>query len=228
MIKAVIFDLDNTLVDFWAFKTKSVDSAIKAMIKAGLKINKKKAMRIISRFYKRHGMEYKYIFQEMLEEAYGRVDWRILAHGLVAYRKTRGNLLSSYKGVKPTLKKLKQKGYKLAIISDAPRLKAWVRLASMGIAEMFDAVVTFDDTGKRKPHSLPFKLVLKKLEIKPKESVMVGDNAKRDITGARKAGMKTVFARYGCAGRIKKTNADFEILKIEDLLDVIKWLEKKA
>src|SRR3989338_7310100 len=104
MIKTIIFDLDNTLIDFWKFKTRSVDAAINAMIKAGLKIKKGDAMKIIHNLYRGYGMEYKYLFQELLKRVRGKIDYRILGHALVAYRKTRGNLLVSYRGVKPTLR----------------------------------------------------------------------------------------------------------------------------
>ncbi len=224
MIKAIIFDLDNTLIDFWAFKTKSVDAAVNAMIKAGLDVSKKKAMKIIRLLYKKHGMEYKYIFQELLKKTTGKIDYKILSHALVSYRKTRGNLLVSYRGVKPTLAALKKKGYKLAIISDAPKIKAWVRLVSMNIENFFDVVITFDDTNQKKPHFMPFKKALQKLEIKPIECLMVGDNIKRDVIGAKAVGMKTVFAKYGYMGKFKKRrmHADFEISKVEDILKIVR------
>jgi putative hydrolase of the HAD superfamily len=158
-----------------------------------------------------------------------KVDWRILSHGLVAYRKTRGNLLIPYRKVKPTLSELKKRGYKLAIVSDAPRIKAWIRLVSMGIDDFFDAVITFDDTGKFKPNILPFQKALKELKAKPSEVLMIGDNIKRDIKGAKKMGMKTVFARYGNVKKISKkikSNADFEINNISEILSILKNLEK--
>ncbi len=51
--------------------------------------------------------------------------------------------------------------------------------------------------GKENQIRLPFNTVLKKLEVKPEEALMVGDWAERDIVGASKVGMKTAFARYG-------------------------------
>jgi putative hydrolase of the HAD superfamily len=124
--------------------------------------------------------------------------------------------------VKPTLSRLRKKGYKLAIISDAPAIKAWVRLVAMDMDSLFDVVVTFDDTKRRKPHYLPFKNVLEKLKLGPREVMMVGDNIKRDIVGARALGIKTVFARYGLVGKPRKAvKADFQIDKIEDLLKIM-------
>jgi FMN phosphatase YigB (HAD superfamily) len=52
--------------------------------------------------------------------------------------------------------------------------------------------------------------------------MMVGDNIKRDIVGARALGIKTVFARYGLVGKPRKAvKADFQIDKIEDLLKIM-------
>ena len=51
MIKAILFDLDNTLIDFMRMKEKSCESAIDAMILAGLKTNKKKATEELFKLY---------------------------------------------------------------------------------------------------------------------------------------------------------------------------------
>ena len=67
MIKAVIFDLDNTLIDFMRMKRISCDAAISAMIGAGLDVNKEKAMKILFDLYDKHGLEEKNIFQIFLK-----------------------------------------------------------------------------------------------------------------------------------------------------------------
>lgn len=223
MIRAIIFDLDNTLIDFFNFKNKCLNAAVDAMISAGLKMKKKKTREIIWKLYKKFGWEYKYIFQEFLKKVSGRIDYRILAHALIAYRKKRQGLLMPYPDVKKTLAKLK-KQYKLALISDAPGLKVWIRLASMNIDRMFDVVMTFDDSGKRKPHKLPFKMAVKKLKVKPGEILMVGDSIRRDMEGAKALGMKTALASYGrtLKPRKKPAGVDFMLKKFSDLLKVVK------
>ena len=57
MIKAVIFDLDNTLIDFMRMKQLSCDAAISAMIDAGLNVNKRKAMDELFSLYDKYGLE---------------------------------------------------------------------------------------------------------------------------------------------------------------------------
>ncbi len=220
MIKAVIFDLDNTLIDFMRMKRVSCEAAVSAMIDAGLDVKKEKAMKIIFKLYDVHGLEEGKIFQKFLKKLTGDVDYRILASGIVAYRRVKSGFLEPFPHTSYVLLKLKDKGKKLAIVTDAPRLKAWLRLAAMKIGDFFDVVVTFEDTKKHKPNNLPFEAALNKLKLKPEECLMVGDWPERDIKGAKKLGMKTCFARYGNR-KVKKSGADFEIDDIKELLNII-------
>lgn len=223
MVKAIIFDLDNTLIDFMKMKTISCEQAIDAMIDAGLKVDRKKALDELYTIYFKEGLEDPTIFQKFLKKITGCVDYRILAHGIVAYRQARIGFLKPYPGVKRTLLLLKHKGLKLAIVSDAPRLKAWIRLVNMGIDDIFDVVITFDDTGRLKPSSLPFKAALSKLKIAPVDALMVGDRPDRDVKGAKKIGMKTCFAKYGYTGINKSENIkiDFVINNIDEILKIV-------
>ncbi|MBI2664289.1 TIGR02253 family HAD-type hydrolase [Candidatus Woesearchaeota archaeon] len=221
MIKAVLFDLDNTLIDFMRIKKASVNAAINAMLKAGLKMSRKEAHRKLYEMYWRIGIEHQKIFQNFLTKMLGRIDYRILAAGIVAYRKAQSEVLKPYTNVVPTLKNLKRQGIKLAIISDAPRLKAWIRLTEIELQDYFDVVVAYDDTKQYKPHKAPFLAALKQLKIAPENCLMVGDRPERDIQGAKELGMKTAFAKYGAAKDLK-SQADYELGSIEEVLIVVK------
>ena len=221
MIKAVLFDLDNILIDFMKMKKHSCSAAIDAMIGAGLKVDHDKALKVLFNLYDKHGLEEGTIFQKFLKKTTGKVNYKILANGIVAYRRVRTGLLEAYPNIDYVLLKLKGRGIKLGIVTDAPKLKAWVRLAAIKLSNYFDAVVTFEDTKQLKPSKLPFKAALKQLKLKPLECLMVGDWPERDIKGAKALGMKTCFARYGNP-KAKKTDADYEISNIKMLLDIVK------
>ena len=94
----------------------------------------------------------------------------------------------------------------------------------MNIDSLFDKVFTFDDTGKRKPHHLPFINAIKKLELKPQEILMVGDSLSRDMAGAKALGMKTILAVYGRTLKPKKMpeNVDFMIDRIDRLTEIVR------
>ena len=224
MIKAILFDLDNTLVDFMKMKKKSCEAAVDAMIGAGLKIKKDQALEIIYEIYGRKGIEHQLIFQKFLKKAVAKIDYRILAYGILAYKKVRDLHLFPYSEAISVLKELKGK-YKLAIISDAPSVPAWIRLVQMELDNFFDVVITKGDVRKQKTSLTPFKRVLKELNVKPEEALMVGDNIERDIKMPKKLGIKTCFARYGRDYEepieASKSTADFEINNLRELLGVV-------
>ncbi len=222
MIKAVIFDLDNTLVDFMAMKRQAVDAAIHAMVDAGLQLSLEDAKNRIDKIYKEKGIEFQNVFDQLLYDVFKKVDYKILSAGIIAYRRAREAALVPYPHVYLTLTKLLKMGLRLAVISDAPAREAWLRLVYLNFHHLFDLVLTFDDTGERKPSPAPFKRALKLLQLKPDEALMVGDWAERDMVGAAKVGMKTVFARYGDTFGTVETHADYNINDISELLSILK------
>ena len=219
MIKAVLFDLDNTLIDFMKMKRMSCEAAISAMIGSGLKAKHNEAIKILFNLYGQYGLEEKQIFQKFLKKMQGKVDHKILAHGIVAYRRVRNSFMEPYPNSDEVLMKLKAKGIKLGIVTDAPRLKAWIRLASIKLGNYFDVVVTFDDTKSWKPSKKPFLAAIRKLRVKPEECLMIGDWPDRDIKGASRVGMKTCFAKYG--NPEAKAKADYSITEIRQILGIV-------
>ncbi len=221
MIKAIVFDLDNTLVDFMKMKRRAIEEAIPAMIDSGLKITSEEANRIIDEIYKERGIEYQQVFDVLLQRILNKVDHKILSAGIIAYRRAREASLIPYPHVYSTLNSLLKLGIKMGVLSDAPAKEAWLRIAFLNFQHTFDAVVTFDDTGERKPLPGPFQKILEKLEVSPQEALMVGDWAERDIQGAKKVGMKTAFAKYGDTFNTERHDADYELSDISVLIDII-------
>lgn len=196
-IDAVIFDLDNTLTDFMRAKEESIRAAALAMVDAGLPLDAEAATERIFAIYRDRGIEHQRVFNFFLQETMGEVEDRILAAAVVAYRRARDGSLTLYPHAKLVLNRLLKGGYKLAVVSDAPRFEAWLRLVYLGLQHAFDVVLTFDDTGHRKPAPEPFRMALARLEVAPERAVIIGDWKERDIAGGRKAGLHTVYARYG-------------------------------
>jgi len=202
-------------------KTESSNAAISAMIDAGLPVEEKKAKKILFGLFKEFGIEDQKIFQKFLEKTMNKIDYRVLSNGIAAYRRVQSGFLFPYPHVRSTLVKLKEKNLVLGIVSDAPRMRAWLRLAEMNMTHYFDFVVTLDDTGKLKPSKLPFEKALAELKLEPEQILFVGDNPERDILGAKKAGMKTCLALYGQQVFSKKVKADFEIKDVKELLEIL-------
>lgn len=221
MLKAVLFDLDNTLIDFMSFKIETAKAAAKAMVANGLPADERTVYDKIFMVYERKGIEYQKTFYEVVKD-YGlevNLAEKIQQAGITAYLRTKFESLKPYPDVKPTLRKLKEKGLKIGIVTDAPRNKAWQRLVIVGLQDEFDFVITHDDTKEFKPHPLPFKLALEKLKIPAGEVLFVGDHPGKDIKGAGKMGMKTCLAEYGKhIGEYEKT--DYSVKSFKQIIEI--------
>ncbi|MFZ4590429.1 MAG: TIGR02253 family HAD-type hydrolase [Ignavibacteria bacterium] len=222
MIKAIIFDLDNTLVDFMTMKDRAIDAAVHAMVDSGLNMTQAQAKEKINAIYKREGIEYQQVFDEFLKVEYGCIDNKIISAGIVAYRTAREAALKPYPKVFPTLIELIKMGIKLAIVSDAPSNEAWLRLSYLNFHHLFDVIVTYDESREKKPSPAPFNLALSKLNLSAKECLMIGDWADRDVVGAKAVGMKTVFARYGDTFNTVHPGSDYDINSISELINIVK------
>ena len=131
------------------------------------------------------------------------------------------------KGIPDTLIELMKRGIRLGVVSDAPRMEAWLRLCYLQLHHMFDFVSTLDDTGERKPSPLPFQRALDHFGIEANDAIMVGDWPERDITGAAQLGMRTVFARYGNTCGTVDSGAQHDIDDIYELVDIVDRLNGK-
>tara|TARA_B100000965_G_C19581562_1_gene753805 strand:+ start:458 stop:1141 length:684 start_codon:yes stop_codon:yes gene_type:complete len=221
MIKAVIFDLDNTLLDFMTMKKEAVMSAISSMKEAGLDIDVDNSYKEIMDIYEVNGWENQLVFDKFLKNKLGYIDSKYLAAGIVAYRRAKEANLKAYPNVEKTLNHLLENNIKLAIVSDAPSREAWMRIYYLGLHNFFETVITFDESGERKPSPTPFKLALGRLNLSKDEVLMVGDWPERDMVGASSVGIKTIFAKYGDAFGVEKSGANWDIEDIYEVVNII-------
>ena len=222
MIKAIIFDIDNTLLDFMHMKSKAINAGVRGMINVGMKIDFDSSVKEIFKIYDTKGYEHQEIFNEFIITHLGSINYKYLAAAIVEYKKAKENSLKLYPGVKTTLDYLSKNNLKLGILSDAPSREAWIRLYILELHQNFDEIVTFNDTGFHKPAKEPFIKIVDKLDVDFEDCLMVGDWPERDIKGAKQFNMKTVFARYGSTSNIEKSGADYDIDAIIELVDIIK------
>lgn len=222
MIRALILDLDNTIIDFVRLKENAVDAGLAGMAEAGLRFDKESAHKRIMEIYEEKGWEYQQVFNDFIIELNdGVLDYKFLAAGIVGYRRAKEASLLPYPQVISTLFKLAKRGLKLGVVSDAPSREAWLRLCYLNLHNVFDEVVTSTDTGKLKPDPEPFREILRRLDVTADEALMVGDWPERDVAGAAAVGMKTVFARYGDTFDTVDSGADYEIDDFDDILGII-------
>jgi FMN phosphatase YigB (HAD superfamily) len=226
-IRAILFDLDNTLIDFIRMKEESCRAAVKAMITSGLQMKEDQAFELLMKTYFDVGIESNIAFSEFLKSV-EQFNHKILASGINTYLKTKNKFLKPYPNVKSVLGKLKRRGVFLSIVTDAPKTKAYQRLLGMGIEPYFKFVVAYEDTSSSKNTGLPFLRALELLkkempELSCIEILMVGDSMERDIMPAKKFGFQTALSKYG--QRVPEPgNPDYELADITDLLKITEKL----
>tara|TARA_Y100000994_G_scaffold242944_1_gene240540 strand:+ start:1804 stop:2493 length:690 start_codon:yes stop_codon:yes gene_type:complete len=221
MIQAVIFDLDNTLMDFMKMKSMSIDAAIHGMIEAGMDIDFGLSKKNIYNIYDSKGYEYQEVFDDFIIEECGQLIHKYQAAAIVSYKKIKDATMVLYPNVNSTLIRLSKMGLKLGVVTDAPNREAWIRLYSLKMHHLFDSVVALDDTGSRKPSPEPFKKISNLLNISPSKILMVGDWPERDVIGAKKLNMKTAFAKYGDMFGTLDSGADYDLNDISEIIDIV-------
>ncbi|MGV8073766.1 MAG: HAD family hydrolase [Syntrophobacteraceae bacterium] len=135
--------------------------------------------------------------------------------------------LQLYPDVKNVLDELSRR-YKLAAVSDAQSAWALPEMRAVGIDGYFQPIIVSGDCGYRKPDSRIFQAVLDGLGVLPKNVLFVGNDMYRDIYGAGRAGMKTVFFSSN-QGR-KKANGvkpDYIIYQFAELRQAIAFFESR-
>jgi putative hydrolase of the HAD superfamily len=195
-IKAIFFDIDDTLYDSTKLSTFARKNSVDAMIDAGLPGKSEEVYKVLEEVINRFGANYGRHYDELLKMLDLTWDPKIIAAGVVAYERTKVGYLKPYPGVVPLLLKLKQP-YRLGIISNGLAVKQWEKLIGLGIHHLFDTVATSGEHGFEKPREEIFEFAMERLDAKPGESIMVGDRLDTDIFGGKRAGMTTVRLKRG-------------------------------
>ena len=183
MSRAVLWDLDGTLVDSEAFHWQSWRDTLAA---EGLSVS-------YQQFLASFGKKNDPIMREWLGDGYSPERAVRLAETKEAdYRR----LVEAY-GLRPLpwarewLSNLQTAGWKQAIVTSAPAANAEVMLRALEITSLFDTIVTAEDVSHGKPDPEVFLTAASRLGIPPARCIVVED-AMAGIEGARRAGMKSV------------------------------------
>lgn len=89
-------------------------------------------------------------------------------------------------GMRNALARFKERGYKLAVLSDFP-LEG--KLEALGIADLVDVALSSEDVGYLKPDPRVFSRLISCINLEPHEVLYVGDSYQKDVLGSRGAGM---------------------------------------
>jgi putative hydrolase of the HAD superfamily len=224
MIKAVLFDLDDTLYDEMDF-VKGGFRAVAKYVSLVYNINENSFFVRLMSILENEGRGQ--TFDKALKEN-GLVSASIVNKLVQVYRYHEPNLLL-YPDAQSTLVKLTGK-YKLGLITDGNKLVQRRKIHSLGLQKFFDIVITTNSYGKKsqKPSQFPYLKALSKLKVKPNEAIYVGDNPSKDFLGARQAGLWTIRVLRGSYASLrlsKEFEADHSVKSLSEIFGLLYCFE---
>jgi len=127
-----------------------------------------------------------------------------------------------YDGVEEALIKLKKKKLSLACVTNKPEIYTQVILEESGLISYLDLVVAGDTVSRKKPDPMQLQYSCEKLELEPKQAIMVGDSF-NDIEAGFSAGTYVVTVPYGYqyGQSIESAKVDLAIKNLNDLVTII-------
>ena len=223
MIKAVIFDLDDTLYKEREF----VYSGFMA----------------VSKFLSdKYGLDKNILYGDMIDTLKFRGRGKIFDHVCEKYRLIENidELVRIYRYTNPNitlyddaykvLENYKGK-YKLGLITDGDKNVQWNKIRALDIEKYMDKIIVTDDYGKDywKPSIRPFEMVLKYFHVFPKEAVYIGDNPNKDFIPCKKLGINSVRILRTIGEHVntfldKECEADYNIKSLAELDNILKIL----
>ncbi len=135
-------------------------------------------------------------------------------------------------GAKETMLALKEAGHTIALVADGLAESFHNVMEENGLAQIFDSWTISEEVGAEKPSATMFEDAMQKLRLEEKDKkriLMVGNNIKRDIVGAKRFGIRSVLLawspRYNMTAETPEEEADYRISKPEELIELINHLE---
>jgi FMN phosphatase YigB (HAD superfamily) len=231
-IRAVVTDLDNTLYPWVDYIVPCLEAMVDSLT-ATTGLPRIRIVQSLKEVYTRYeSNEYPFAIQESdifqpYERDFDSFNRLVVEPAASAFKAARARWLHPYPGVAETLQWIREQGLTLVALSDAPRNAALLRLKTLKLDRLFDALYTLPgyelpknvDPGIRrreeaghyrsgtpvhelpreaeKPSPLGLRRILQDFALRGPEVVYVGDNVKKDMPVARACGAIGVWAEYG-------------------------------
>lgn len=197
MIKAAIFDIDNTLYNL----DKANETAMSAL---GIYVKKNfgmepeetrrlagKCMGIVAQRTGDYAAQHNRLlrYQCFLEQI-GSTDYQKAMEMYHVYWDTVLAVMEPEPGIVSLFLRLKDAGIRLGIGSDMTAYIQYKKLEKLGVLRYLDFLVMSEEAGAEKPAPRFFDLCVKKAGCRPEECVFIGDNLKKDVIGSTECGLK--------------------------------------
>lgn len=231
-IRAVLFDLDETLIDAQSGLEAAHETVVEKLCEyfscGENGPTRKELSKKLTDFDDRMNRKRQYDRNTWWQDLFREVGFDVeLSQDEVEeltrfYWEAYAEAAVPYPPVKFVLKYLSDEDYSLGVLTDmdGSGISKRERIQPLNFSDLFEVIVVGgEDTPQPKPDSEPFKLAASKLGVEPNECVMVGDKPFTDIKGANSVGMKTILVRRRDWGSDEEP--DYAIDSLDELLDLL-------
>ncbi len=224
-IKAIIFDLDDTLYDCTGLLTEaSRKRAAKAMAESGIPCTEQEIVQMQNDALEKYGPYY-HVFNEIANKYGAGQD--VVRNALHAYNSSKVSGIQPFPDVKPTLKELKQEGFKLFLVTVGVHQRQEEKIKLLKFNRLFDEVIISDqEVGLLLEEC--YEMLIKRHNLEPDEVAVVGDRVREELRIGKSMGMTTIRMLHGKYKMTTKSrfeeNADYKIKRIFQIPTVIKLL----
>lgn len=213
-IKAILFDLDGTIIDTYDLILTSMRYALE---------------KVLGKRYPESQLMHK-VGQPLRTQMYDYTDSDETVDELLrVYREHnkihQGELAKSFAGTKESLDALKRSGFPLGIVTSKMHIPALRGLKQFELEEYFDFIIGSDDCEKHKPDPDPVLYGAKLMKVDPEFCIYVGDSP-YDIQAGNAANMHTIAALWGMFSRdvLEKEQPDQLCESITELPKIVQLL----
>ncbi|GLX69335.1 HAD family hydrolase [Paenibacillus glycanilyticus] len=215
-IKAVLFDLDGTLLDRDSSLALFIADQYERFPELQAVDKEIWAKRFIE--LDQHGYVWKdKVYQQLLEEhQIEHISWNEL---LEDYLRVFQKFCVGYPNLHSTLSSLKNHGIKIALISNGYGQFQHDNFQALNISQFFDEVLISEWEGLRKPDPAIFHRALAKLGVTAEEAVFVGDHPDADVRASQAVGMKALWKQ----NHASSTDVQADAI-IQDLEEVVSYV----
>ena len=213
IIKCILLDLDGTLLNSGPDLLLALNYVLK---KQNLKtINKNIIGSLVGGGAK-----------VMIERAYNFLNEKVPSNKMEIlincfldfYIENCSNTSHLYPNVESTIEFLKSK-FKIALCTNKKQEISEKILEEFNIKRFFDLILGSSYKHKLKPSTEMLEYCLKKLEVEPEQTFMIGDSI-NDIIPAQKIGIKTIFVNYGYGKLNDSINPSHKVNSFEEILGI--------
>jgi HAD superfamily hydrolase (TIGR02253 family) len=227
-LKAVLFDLDNTLYAYDPCNEAALRHVC-AMLNNASPITWEKFRTLHDEVRSELAIRLKHqaashnrviFFKEICERLAGRPQPKLAVELYQAYWQEFYRHMQVEPDALQVLEALRS-NFRLGIVSNHTTEIQLEKIDRLGLADCFDTIVTSEEAGAEKPAPAIFDFALARLDVRPAETAMVGDHPSGDIQGAQKAGILAIHTRQYMGAEQVDVHADHTIERLRDVLSIV-------